>query len=148
MTPKPNSSTTNGSRELGRLIMQLKRLERQPHTFGQAGTLSPSEIHTIDAIGIDAPVLMSELATRLGVTKGAITQLVQRLEGKNLVARTAHPEDARSTLLSLTSLGEEAYKAHLAVNLQFYDRLQSKLTSEEIAAFEKSLVILNDMLEP
>ncbi|WP_020620668.1 MarR family winged helix-turn-helix transcriptional regulator [Paenibacillus daejeonensis] len=148
MTPKPNSSTTNGSRELGKLIMQLKRLERQPHTFGQAGTLSPSEIHTIDAIGIDSPVLMSELATRLGVTKGAITQIIQRLEGKSLVARAVHPEDARSTLLSLTSLGEEAYKTHLAVNHQFYDRLRSQLTQQEIAAFEKSLVILNDMLEP
>lgn len=128
--------------------MQLKRLERQPHTFGQAGTLSPSEIHTIDAIGIDAPVLMSELASRLGVTKGAITQLFQRLESKNLVTRASHPEDARATLLSLTSLGEEAYTAHLAVNHQFYDRLRAQLTQEEIAAFEKSLIILNDMLEP
>ncbi|MFS0723078.1 MarR family transcriptional regulator [Paenibacillus sp. 1P07SE] len=148
MENQHNEEANQGSRSLGRLIMQLRRLERQPHTFGSAGTLSPSEIHTIDAIGIQAPILMSDLAARLGVTKGAITQLIQRLETKGLVSRTPHPEDARSTLLSLTPLGKEAYTAHEAVHHQFYDRLRTQLSEQEIRAFEKSLAILNDMLEP
>ncbi|WP_240644447.1 MarR family winged helix-turn-helix transcriptional regulator [Paenibacillus paeoniae] len=126
--------------------MQLKRLERQPHTFGSAGNLTPSEIHTIDAIGYDGAVLMSELAARLGVTKGAITQLVDRLEAKQLVMRSPHPHDSRSSILSLTEIGKEAYKAHEAVHFSFYDQLRSQLSEQEIKIFEKSISILNDML--
>ncbi|GBF74279.1 putative MarR family transcriptional regulator [Paenibacillus sp. 598K] len=140
-------STANGRHQLGKLILNLRRLERQPQPFGEAGALTPSEIHTIDAIGISSPILMSELAGRLSVTKGAITQIIQRLESKGLVTRQAHPEDARSSLLSLTPVGKEAYLAHEAVNQQFYERLHAQLSEQEIAAFERSLAILNDMLE-
>lgn len=72
-----NADTSDkGSRNLGRLIIQLQRLERNPRTFGEAGPLTPSEIHTIDAIGCGNGILMSELATRLGVTKGAVHKLL------------------------------------------------------------------------
>jgi DNA-binding MarR family transcriptional regulator len=71
--------------------MQFKRLERKPHSFGNAGLITPSEIHTIDAIGVADTVVMSELAQRLGITKGAITQLIDRLEVKGLVLRSTHP---------------------------------------------------------
>lgn len=137
----------HGSKSLGRLIMQLRKLERQPHSFGQAGKLTPSEIHTIDAIGYDGAILMSELAARLGVTKGAITQLVDRLESKSLVLRSPHPTDSRSSLLSLTDMGKEAYLAHEAVHYSFYNQLRSQLTEQEIEVFEKSINILNRMLD-
>lgn len=64
----PNN-TNNGSRNLGRLIMQLRRLERKPHHFGNAGPLTPSKIHTVEAIRTEGAVLISELAMRLGITK-------------------------------------------------------------------------------
>lgn len=135
-----------GSKNLGRLFMQLKRLERHPHSFGSAGKLTPSEIHTIDAIGYDGAILMSELAARLNVTKGAITQLIDRLEHKGLVSRSPHPHDSRSFTISLTSVGKEAYAAHEAVHHQFYERLRSQLSEQEIKVFEKSIQILNEML--
>lgn len=90
---------------------------------------------------------MSELAARLGVTKGAITQLVDRLESKLLVLRSPHPTDSRSYLLSLTDMGKEAYLAHEAVHISFYDQLRSQLTEQEIEVFEKSINILNRMLD-
>lgn len=142
----PNQEINPGSKNLGRLIMQLRRQERQPHAFGSAGTLTPSEIHTIDAIGYDGAILMSELAARLGVTKGAITQLIDRLEAKMLVIRLPHPYDSRSSVLSLTDLGKEAYQAHEAVHNDFYNQLRSQLSEEEIRIFEKSVHILNTML--
>lgn len=69
-TSQTNNSTghNNGGRSLGRLILQLRRLERRPQTFGSAGPLTPSEIHTIEAIGTEGGILMSELAGRLEIT--------------------------------------------------------------------------------
>ncbi|AZS16295.1 MarR family winged helix-turn-helix transcriptional regulator [Paenibacillus lutimineralis] len=136
-----------GSRNLGRLIMQLRRLERQPHTFGSAGPLTPSEIHTITAIGTEGNVLMSELASRLGITKGAVTQLIARLEAKELVVRSPHPYDARGIVLSLTALGQEANAAHDRVHLDFYNRLRTQLSAQEIEIFEKCIDKLNHFLQ-
>lgn len=127
------------SRNLGRLIMQLQRLERSPKTFGEAGKLTPSEIHLIDAIGCDNTVLMGELAKALGVTKGAVTQIVDRLERIDLLERIPHPTDLRSTYVSLTQKGGIAYQAHDKMRLDFYRQLQSQLDDEEMAAFDNAI---------
>lgn len=89
---------------------------------------------------------MSELARRLGITKGAVTQLVARLEAKELVKRSPHPHDARVVLLSLTEKGKEANAAHEEVHLRFYDELRRQLSEREIEIFEKCVETLNDFL--
>ena len=50
----------------------------------------------------DAP---SRIAERLGVTRGAITKLADRLIAKGLVKRLANPDDARAQTLRLTDAG-------------------------------------------
>ncbi|SEP21035.1 MarR family winged helix-turn-helix transcriptional regulator [Propionispora vibrioides] len=142
-----NSDPRQGSARIGRLIMKLRRLERQPHRFGAAGCLTPSEIHTIDAIGMGGGMLMSELAARLGITKGAVTQLVSRLEGKACVQRRSHATDSRATLVSLSTKGEQAYLAHRQLNQKFYERLGAQLTAQEIAVFEKCVDIFCEVLD-
>ncbi|KRE09821.1 MarR family transcriptional regulator [Bosea sp. Root381] len=56
-----------------------------------------------DAEGI-AP---SALAERMGMTKGAISKLTDRLVGKDLVIRTANPAGGRGQTLSLAAAGRE-----------------------------------------
>ena len=109
--------------------------------------MTPSEIHLIDAIGCDSTMLMGELAKSLGVTKGAVTQMVDRLEGRDLLERTPHPTDLRSTYVSLTKKGVIAYQAHDKMRLDFYRQLQSKLEDKEVEAFDKAIVKLIDFLK-
>lgn len=135
---KTNQPKT-GSQNLGKLIMQLQRLEKHPHSFGEAGPLTPSEIHTIDAIGEERGVLMNELANRLHVTKGAVTQIIVRLEDKKLVERTPNPNDSRSMIVSLTEKGKSAFRAHEEIHLKFYEDLSSQLDEREIEIFEKCI---------
>ncbi len=127
----------------GRLIMQIQRLERQPRCFGEAGPLTPSEIHTIDAIGCGEGVLMGQLAERLGVTKGAVTQIVKRLEAKGLVQRAPHPEDYRSIIVSLCEKGKIAYRQHETLHVNFYNQLKAGLEQQELAILERLLEKLN-----
>ena len=51
------------------------------------------------------PVAPSLLAGRMGMTKGAISKLAERLIGKALVERRADPVDGRAQILSLTAAG-------------------------------------------
>jgi DNA-binding MarR family transcriptional regulator len=47
----------------------------------------------------------SKAAGRLGMTRGAVTKLADRLIGKGLLLRRADPEDGRAQTLSLTARG-------------------------------------------
>lgn len=60
------------------------------------------------------PISPSGLAQRLGMTKGAISKLADRLAKKTLVARTAAPDDGRGQTLSLKPSGR-ALAPRLAV---------------------------------
>ncbi|MCP3772982.1 MarR family transcriptional regulator [Paenibacillus sp. MZ04-78.2] len=124
---------------LGRLILEIRRLERDPRHYGGVGPLTPTEIHTIDAIGREEGILMSELAARLGITKGAASQMIGRLEAKALVRRTPHPSDSRSVIVSLEEQGKVAHKAHEELHRSFYDQLRSELGAEGIRTFEEGI---------
>jgi DNA-binding MarR family transcriptional regulator len=51
------------------------------------------------------PMLPSRLAAQLGLTRGAVTKLADRLIAKNLTVREANPDDGRAQTLGLTAQG-------------------------------------------
>jgi DNA-binding MarR family transcriptional regulator len=54
------------------------------------------------------PMPPSRLADEMGMTRGAITKLADRLIGKALIVRTANSEDGRAQTLALTTMGARA----------------------------------------
>lgn len=63
----------------------------------------------------DQPSLApSQAAATMGVTRGAVTRLADRLIGKGLVVRAASQEDGRAQTLSLTPKGRD-FTPRLAV---------------------------------
>ena len=126
-------------RHFSRLIMQLQKLEKQPRVFGDAGPLTPSEIHTVEAIGSEGGVPMSELADRLQITKGAVTQMVSRLEDKRMVRRGPNPNDSRSVIVGLTDKGKTALQIHDRLHMDFYKELGAHLNEQERSILEHAL---------
>lgn len=71
--------------------------------FG-ADELSRSQLDALFHIAHSPePVTPSRLAKWLGVTAGAVTQLVDGLKSSGLVEQRPHPTDARSRILVLSS---------------------------------------------
>lgn len=90
---------------------------------------------------------MSELAARLSITKGAVTQIFRRLESKGLVKRSPHANDSRAVIISLTEKGKNAFRVHKELHLNFYKELSAQLDEKEIQIFEKCIQKLNEFLE-
>jgi DNA-binding MarR family transcriptional regulator len=72
----------------------------------------------------------SRLADRMGMTRGAITKLADRLIAKSLVVRAANLEDGRAQTLALTHAGR-ALVPKLAAqadanDVEFFDHLTPK----------------------
>lgn len=72
----------------------------------------------------------SRLADGIGMTRGAITKLADRLIAKSLVERVAHPEDGRAQMLSLTPVGRALVPKLAALadanEAEFFDHLPDK----------------------
>jgi len=82
------------------------------------------ELYGKDAI---APSL---LANKLGLTRGAISKLADRLIAKNLVTRKANPGDGRAHTLALTAKGRNLVPKLVALadqnDAEFFDHLVAK----------------------
>ena len=61
--------------------------DKKPKSFGTRHKLYQSEIHFIDAIGLDGGYSASELSEKLGITNGAVTQVSDKLLRKKLIEK-------------------------------------------------------------
>ena len=72
----------------------------------------------------------SRLAERMGMTRGAVSKLADRLIAKSLLLRTADPEDGRAQTLSLTRAGRSMVPKLAALadanDAEFFDHLRPK----------------------
>ncbi|HEU5361959.1 MAG TPA: MarR family transcriptional regulator [Gaiellaceae bacterium] len=62
----------------------------------------------------DTPTSPSDLSSRLMVTTGAMTNVLDRLEQRGLIRRVRNPDDRRSIIVEATDAGSELW--HVAVN--------------------------------
>ena len=72
----------------------------------------------------------SHLADRMGMTRGAISRLADRLIAKSMLVRAADPKDGRAQTLALTSAGRALVPKLAALadanDAEFFDHLRSK----------------------
>lgn len=66
---------------------------------------------------------VNELSRDLGITIGAASKFVDRLERDGLAARSPHPDDRRSSLITLTQTGERARSEGEGALARSLDRL-------------------------
>lgn len=70
-----------------------------------------------------------ELSEILDLTRGAISKVIDKLEAKNWIVRSAKPEDARVQLLSLTRQGSRILPQLAEIadqnDREFFDRLDA-----------------------
>jgi DNA-binding MarR family transcriptional regulator len=93
------------------------------------------------------PTPPSVLAVRMGMTKGAISKLAERLAAKGLVAREESPDDKRAHSLSLTIGG----RAKIPVLASLADQNDAEffglLTKEEHETLDRILRTLAERRE-
>jgi DNA-binding MarR family transcriptional regulator len=95
-----------------RIMNKMAKLEKKPRSYGTVHMLYGSEIHTIEAIGNNPGISVTELAALQGVTKGAVSQIIQKLEKKDLIIRMKNMNSDKQVFLKLSDVGNIAFKAH------------------------------------
>lgn len=80
------------------------------------------------------PMTMSDLGSRIPLSRGAITALTDRLEALGYVQRTADAHDRRRTLLVLTERPNQLLAGFVATFSEAVASLEQKFSDSEIDA--------------
>ncbi len=96
-----------------RIVKLVAELEKATRYYGTEFLMTNSEIHLIELIGDnEGKFSVTDLAKFMGVTKGAISQKLKKLEKKGFITKKADPSNLSRIVAALTSRGKTAYYSH------------------------------------
>ena len=115
---------------------KLTELDRTPQHFGVDVPITRAEIHLVATIAGHDGCSVTELAQEKGVTKGAISQLLAKLEPKGLVEKQADPANISRLLIRLTPKGVKANEYHDQVHEMIYQAFIEEVGDLDEESFE------------
>lgn len=120
------------------LAFALMELDKKTRYYGTDVQIFHSEIHVIKALAEHPYTHVGGLADILEVTKGTVSEIIKKLERKDLVKKEVDELNLSRYLLSLTEKGKKAHKNHM----HYHDILNSMLEEELQNATEVELEFL------
>ncbi|WP_286690981.1 MULTISPECIES: MarR family transcriptional regulator [unclassified Aeromicrobium] len=127
---------------LSRVTRLARHLDRARRAAFAAHALEPWEFDVLSALRRSGPPYQlspGRLVTETMVTSGTMTNRVDRLAGRGLVAREADPGDRRGVLVTLTAAGRAAVDAALDELLEQERSLLSSLDPDDADTLAASL---------
>ncbi len=112
-------------------------------------SFSNSELHTIDIIGSSEHVNGVLIASRLEMTRGAISKIIARLSKKNLVDKYQIKENKKEIYYRLTDYGQAIYRQHELAHKNWEGReleFFASLAKKDKDTVNKFLIKYNDYL--
>ncbi len=115
----------------------------------QAHGITPVQYAALQSIGNTPSTDQRTLARAIGLDTSTVAGVIDRLEARALVLRSASPEDRRVRLLTLTDTGRALLKAAVPAMQRAQQRILDPLPAAQRAEFMRMLKLLvaanNDM---
>lgn len=125
------------------VVRELVRAYQAFETYSAAHIrslgLTPSQFDIIATLGNTAGMSFRELGEKTLITKGTLTGVVDRLEAKGLVRRTASPSDGRSQIVQLTRTGEAFFARVFPAHLAYVEQVFSDFSQHDMDTAETAL---------
>lgn len=122
--------------DLLKIIKRYSTIEKTIRNYGTDTPVYFAEIHTVSAIAGNPGIHVGGLAEHFGYTKGAISEIIRKLEKKGLVQKQADPKNLSRLALFLTEKGELAHREHCRYHKMFSemgDEIMKDMPPEHIA---------------
>lgn len=85
---------------------------KAPHDYGTGVDYTSVEVHLVKYIADNPGITVTEIARDYGRSKGAISQILKKVEEKGLITRECTPRSDNKTPLYVTELGKVLDDAH------------------------------------
>ncbi len=128
-------------------LSPLHRANRQVSVYMERETVelgvSPQEGHLLSYLRSYAPCPVSELVRVFGLKHSTMTSILDRLEERELVARSLNPDDRRSLLVKLTRQGKSLSNRVQGVVEAFEGQLHQAVTKKDIKGFHAVMAAID-----
>lgn len=121
--------------------------ESVPRKYGTEDEIFMVEAHTLNLIGDNENITMTDLVNITKKTKGAISQMIDKLIKKGMVCKTKDANDQRKSILSLTEKGKIIYDYHKKLDEREYGKIFSQMEHYSMEELKLFLNISTDLLE-
>ncbi|HEX4304988.1 MAG TPA: MarR family transcriptional regulator [Solirubrobacterales bacterium] len=145
MTPPASDRAAAIDRVASTLLGRAARLTRLLMRSG-AHRLSRTEVGVLSTLS-DGPRRITELAQTEALAQPTVTQLVDKLEGRGLVARGRSGEDARVVMVEATAAGAERLeevRAEIRANMR---EALAELPDAELTELVHAADTLGELIE-
>ena len=104
--------------------------------------LSLLQAYALTYLFFKGPLKISELCEHMNVSPGAASQMVDRLEKLEMVARIADPEDRRVRKVAVLDKGEKFMQEKFVFSQSWLGEIPTNLTPEQESQLAAALSIL------
>lgn len=114
----------------------LAHTRAQAHLARTLG-VSRTDVDALEHLMV-GPLSAVELAGRLGISQGAVTHLLSRLEERDHARRMSDPADRRRVAIELTDAGRDTVLCHVLPMLRDLESLAARMSprgSEAVVAY-------------
>lgn len=125
------------------IVRRTADLENRPWHFGTSETLYRSEMFLLELIGEREGLSVTEAADQLGITKGAVSQTLKKLDAKGLVEKQTDPDNSLRACLYMTNKGKSAYYAHK----HWHEKIDDGFKDFFIGLGPENIAFLEDFLD-
>jgi DNA-binding MarR family transcriptional regulator len=109
--------------------------------------LNATDMKTLPLLNGSVPISAGDIGASLGLTSGAVTAVIDRLERSGLVRRAPHPDDRRKVIVELVPEGTaEAYKVYQPM-ADAVQRFFAQQTDEQLKTIAHFMEASADILE-
>lgn len=123
---------------------------KKPHDYGTGEMMTMVEVHTLTAIEENPGITVTQAALEWNRTKGAVSQIIAKLEKRGLIIRKKEENNAKNVHLYATEKGIILSHAHKSYDINELtsanDTLLESFTPEQIDAFYKVMKQYTELL--
>jgi DNA-binding MarR family transcriptional regulator len=131
------------------MVDRILQIEKRKHIETEGVELYPSEIHLMLHVADEQATNLTRIAERLGITKGALSQTLGRLERKGMLVKSKDPHAKNELTVSFTPQGQRALKQFRVLKASVearYDGLLAEFDDGERETIGRFLARMNELL--
>jgi DNA-binding MarR family transcriptional regulator len=132
-----------------RVNKKFNELESLTIDIGNGEKLFPSELHVLDAVGNNYANTVTDLSKKFGITKGAVSQVVNKLFDKGFLNKD-RKSGFKEIILSLTNKGGKAFEImddlHTKLEDEFFVNMGT-VESEKVDSFVEVMEKFEEFLD-
>ena len=104
-----------------------------------------SEGHLLSYLRSYAPCPVGELRRVFGIKRSTLTSMLDRIEEKGFITRTANDDDRRSLLVSITPGGRRVADRLEVVLHELEEEIQGRITARDLQGFDAVMAAIDDL---